>query len=264
MAEAVSVLGLRGLPLVAPGDDLAALIGGAIAAGGFAPHDGIVRDRALRDGDVLVVAQKIVSKAEGRLVRLADVTVSVDGQAAADRAGKSGAQASLVLEEAAEVMRVVPGVIITRHRTGHVLANSGVDASNTVPGGGHVVLWPEDPDASARGLRAALQARFGVRIAVIVSDSLGRAWRMGTMGTAIGSAGLHPLRDRRGEPDLFGRRMEATLIGVADEIAAAASLVIGEAAEGVPAAIVRGATYVPDEEAGIGAILRPIAQDLFR
>ena len=259
MAETVSVLGLRGLPLVAPGDDLAALIGDAIAAGGSALYDG-----ALRDGDVLVVAQKIVSKAEGRLVRLADVAVTAEGQAAADRSGKEGAQTSLVLAEAAEVMRLVPGVIITRHRTGHVLANSGVDASNAVPGGGHVVLWPEDPDASARHLRAVLQARFGVRIAVIVSDSLGRAWRMGTTGTAIGGAGLHPLRDRRGEADLFGRRMEATLIGVADEIAAAASLVIGEAAEGVPAAIVRGATYVPDEEAGIGAILRPIAQDLFR
>jgi coenzyme F420-0:L-glutamate ligase/coenzyme F420-1:gamma-L-glutamate ligase len=254
LSEGVSIIGVQGLPLLHPGDDLAALIGDALAAG----------STPLRDGDVLVVAQKVVSKAEGRLVRLADVAVSAEGQAAADRAGKDGAQITLVLKEAAEMMRVVPGVIITRHRTGHVLANSGIDASNAVAGGGHVVLWPADPDASARGLRSALQTRFGVTIAVIVSDSLGRAWRMGTMGTAIGSAGIAPLRDRRGEPDLFGRRMEATLIGIADEIAAAASLVIGEAAEGIPAAIVRGATYVSDDEAGIGAILRPLAQDLFR
>lgn len=244
---------VRGLPLIVPGDDIATLIGDAVAAGG-----------GLRDGDVVVVAQKIVSKAEGRLVRLADVAVTPAGREAAERSGKSAAQVTLVLAEAAEVMRVVPGVVITRHRTGHVLANSGIDASNAVAGGGHVVLWPDDPDASARRLRTAFEARFGVAVAVIVSDSLGRAWRMGTTGTAIGSAGLAPLRDRRGEPDLFGRRMEATLIGVADEIAAAASLVMGEAAEGVPAAIVRGATYVRDDAAGIGTILRPVAQDLFR
>lgn len=248
------ILPVTGLPLVAPGDDLARSVGEAVAAAG----------EALRDGDVLVVAQKIVSKAEGRIARLDGVAITPDAQAIAGRAGKDPAAITLVLAEASEVLRAVPGVVITRHRTGHVLANSGVDASNAVAGGGHVVLWPEDPDASARALRAGLQARFGTRIAVIVSDSLGRAWRMGTTGTAIGSAGMLPLRDRRGEADLFGRTLEATLIGVADEIAAAASLVMGEGAEGVPAAIVRGATYVPDEQAGIGAILRPIAQDLFR
>ncbi|WP_174273152.1 coenzyme F420-0:L-glutamate ligase [Sphingomonas bacterium] len=240
--------------MVAPGDDLAGLIADALEQAG---------DR-LADGDVLVVAQKVVSKAEGRLVRLTDVVPTPDAKAIAERAGKDPAVVTVVMAEAAEVMRVVPGVVITRHRAGHVLANSGVDASNALPGGNHVVLWPEDPDRSARGLRTALQARFGVRIAVIVSDSLGRAWRLGTIGTAIGSAGLKPLRDRRGEPDLFGRRMEATLIAVADEIASAASLVLGEAAEAVPAAIVRGAVFDADEDAGIGAILRPIAQDLFR
>jgi coenzyme F420-0:L-glutamate ligase/coenzyme F420-1:gamma-L-glutamate ligase len=147
-----------------------------------------------------------------------------------------------------------------------VLANSGVDASNVAEGeqGPAVLLWPENPDASARRLRLALEARFGVKLAVIVSDSLGRAWRMGTTGQAIGSSGLKPVRDRRGETDLFGRELKATVIGTADEIAGAASLVIGEAAEGSPVAIVRGAPYIPDDEAGLGELLRPLEQDLFR
>ena len=148
-----------------------------------------------------------------------------------------------------------------------VQANAGIDASN-VPGGVDgeaVVLWPLDPDASARGLRAALEAHFRVRLAVVISDSVGRAWRMGTTGSAIGVAGLKPLRDRRGESDLFGRELKATVVGVADEIAAAASLVIGEAAEGTPVAIVRGATYDPDpSDVGVGELLRPLDKDLFR
>jgi coenzyme F420-0:L-glutamate ligase/coenzyme F420-1:gamma-L-glutamate ligase len=157
-------------------------------------------------------------------------------------------------------------VIIARHRTGHVLANSGIDASNVGCGEDPaVLLWPLDPDASARRLRAALEAATGVRLGVIISDSVGRAWRMGTLGTAIGCAGLKPLRDRRGEHDLFGRELQATVIGVADEIASAASLVMGEAAEGTPVAIVRGATYdADDSDPGIGEILRPLEKDLFR
>jgi coenzyme F420-0:L-glutamate ligase/coenzyme F420-1:gamma-L-glutamate ligase len=220
----------------------------------------------LADGDVVVVAQKVVSKTEGRAVPLASVTPGAAAREAAARADKDPAVVELIAAESQELVRVVPGVIIARHRTGHVLANAGIDASN-VPAdqGPTVLLWPEDPDASARRLRAALEARFGVTVAVIVSDSLGRAWRMGTMGHAIGVAGLKPLRDRRGETDLFGRELQATVIGVADEIAAAASLAIGEAAEGTPAALVRGATYERDEgEAGVGALLRPLEKDLFR
>jgi coenzyme F420-0:L-glutamate ligase/coenzyme F420-1:gamma-L-glutamate ligase len=198
-------------------------------------------------------------------VRIASVTPGAEARDAAARADKDPAVVELIAAEAQELMRVAPGVIITRHRTGHVLANSGIDASNVVCGGAEsVLLWPKDPDASARQLRAQLEAAFGVRLAVIVSDSLGRAWRMGTTGHAIGSAGLKPVRDRRGEADLFGRELQATVIGVADEIAAAASLVIGEAAEGTPVAIVRGATYDPDDHAGVGEILRPLDKDLFR
>lgn len=163
-------------------------------------------------------------------------------------------------------MRVKPGLIVTRHRTGMVAANAGIDASNLAdPAGPEMaLLWPENPDASAAALRRALEDRFGVRLAVIVSDSLGRAWRMGTAGTAIGTSGMRPVRDRRGETDLFGRVLQATVVAVGDEIAAAASLVIGEAAEGIPAALVRGAVYEPCEETGSADLIRPLDQDLFR
>jgi coenzyme F420-0:L-glutamate ligase/NADPH-dependent F420 reductase len=253
----LSVRPVAGLPLFGPGDDLAGAILEALAVTG----------EVLQDGDVLVVAQKVVSKAEDRAVPLAGVKPGQAARDAAAKADKDPAIVELISAEAQELMRVVPGVIIARHRTGHVLANAGIDASNVPDGddGPSVLLWPRDPDASARGLRAALEAHFGVRLAVIVSDSLGRAWRMGTTGAAIGVAGMKPLRDRRGETDLFGRELRATVIGVADEIAAAASLVIGEAAEGTPVAIVRGATYDPDPvDAGIGELLRPLEKDLFR
>jgi coenzyme F420-0:L-glutamate ligase/coenzyme F420-1:gamma-L-glutamate ligase len=244
-----------GLPLFGAGDDLAAIVGEAIAAEG-----------GLQDGDVVVFAQKVVSKVEGRTVPLAQVTPSARARQVAGQCEKPAELVELALAEAQALMRTAPNLIIVRHRLGHVLANAGIDASNVQSGeaGETVLLWPKDPDASARALRQALQARFGVALAVVISDSLGRAWRMGTMGTAIGSAGLRPIRDRRGETDLFGRVLQATVIGVVDEIAAAASLVIGEATEGTPVAIVRGAAYEPDETAGVGEILRPIEQDLFK
>ncbi|MFL5295746.1 MAG: coenzyme F420-0:L-glutamate ligase [Phenylobacterium sp.] len=251
----LSVTPIAGLPLFAAGDDLAEALIAAIAEAG----------EPLHDGDVVVVAQKVVSKVEDRAVALASVSPGAPAREAAAKADKDPAVVELIAAEAQELMRVVPGVIIARHRTGHVLANAGIDASNVASDGDPaVLLWPKDPDASARGLREALQARFGVRLAVIVSDSLGRAWRMGTTGAAIGVSGMKPLRDRRGESDLFGRELQATVIGVADEIAAAASLVIGEAAEGIPAAVVSGAVYDADEAAGIGELLRPLEKDLFR
>ncbi|MDQ0466914.1 coenzyme F420-0:L-glutamate ligase/NADPH-dependent F420 reductase [Caulobacter ginsengisoli] len=254
-AMGLSVRPVPGLPHIAPGDDLAVLIGEAIIAGGV----------ELAEGDVVVVAQKIVSKAEGRTVRLAAVTPGAEAIADAERTGRDAAMVELIRAESSEVMRVTPGVVIARHRLGHVAANAGIDQSNVAHDEGETaLLWPVDPDHSAAVLREALQRRFGVRLAVVISDSLGRAWRMGTTGTAIGVSGLKPLRDRRGESDLFGRVLQATVTGVADEIAAAASLVIGEAAEGVPVAVVSGATYEPAENQGIGEILRPLDQDLFR
>lgn len=252
----VSILPIRGLPLFQDGDDLAESIGKGLVENGIAPED----------GDVLVVAQKVVSKVEGRAVVVADVVASDKAQALARQTGKPDALLELILSESAELMRVRENLVITRHRLGHVTANAGIDVSNVADpsGADTVLLWPRDPDASAAHLRCALQDRFGVRLAVIVSDSLGRAWRIGTMGTAIGAAGLKPVRDRRGELDLFGRELKATLVAVADEIAAAASLVIGEASEGIPAVLVRGAVYEPSEEGAAVDLLRPLDQDLFR
>jgi coenzyme F420-0:L-glutamate ligase/coenzyme F420-1:gamma-L-glutamate ligase len=253
--KGVQVKAISGLPMFAAGDDLAAAIGDALVAG----------NELVKDGDVIVVAQKAVSKAEGRVTRLDAVKPGDQAREIAAKSGKDPAACELMLQEASEIVRAAPNVVITRHRSGQVLANAGLDASNVEADGGEVLLmWPKDPDASARALREALQARFGVRLAVIVSDSLGRAWRIGTTGHAIGVAGMKPLRDRRGEADLFGRELQATIIGVADEIAAAASLVMGEASEGIPAALVRGASYVADDQAGIGEAVRPLAEDLFR
>ena len=255
-ATGLSVLPVPGLPLFVAGNDLAEAVATALDAADIAP----------RDGDVVVVAQKVVSKVEGRTRILSNVRPTPEAVEAAAKSGKDPAVVELIISESQELMRVMPGVIIARNKAGHVLANAGLDASNVAPGEhGSVLLWPENPDASARALRAALQARFDVELAVIISDSLGRAWRMGTTGTAIGVAGMKPVRDRRGEADLFGRLLQATIVGVADEIAAAASLVIGEGAEGTPVVIVRGARYDRDEGSiGIGDILRPLEQDMFR
>ena len=251
-AERVTVVPVEGLPLFAPGDDL---------AGAIADH---IPER-LQDGDVIVVAQKVISKVEGRAVNLGTVCASPEALEAARRSGKDAALLELVARESQELMRVVPGVVIARHKTGQVLANAGIDASNVAPGdGATVLLWPEDPDASALRLRLALEARFGVQLAVIISDSLGRAWRLGTAGTAIGVSGIKPVRDRRGEIDLFGRTLQATAVAVADELAAAASLVIGEGAEALPVAIIRGAIYERDEAAGVSELVRPLQEDLFR
>ena len=253
----LKVTALPGLPLVSAGMALAPLLARALADAGL---------RAQAD-DVLVVAQKIVSKTEGRAVRLGDIAPTDEARALAKETGRDAALCQLILDESSEVMRATPAAIISRHRTGHVLANAGIDASN-VEGGddGTVLLWPRDPDASARALRAGLRAEMDVGPAVVIDDSLGRAWRVGTLGTAIGCAGLAVLEDRRGQADLFGRTLQATVIAVADAVAAAAVLAMGEGAEGTPAALVRGAGRWVDEADGPGMApgLRPLAQDMFR
>ena len=251
----VQIHPIAGLPLFAAGDDLAGAIAEQIIAGGLTPED----------GDVVVIAQKIASKVEGRTRLLREVPITAVGHELSQQSGKPATLSELIAAESSEIMRVRENLVITRHRLGHVAANAGIDASNVaaLDEPETVLLWPVDPDASVARLREALQARFGVRLAVIMSDSLGRAWRMGTVGTAIGVAGMKPVRDRRGETDLFGRELKATIVAVADEIAAAASLVIGEAAEGVPAVLVRGAVYEPSEEGAAIDLLRPPDQDLF-
>jgi len=256
-ARPLSVLPLDGLPMFGPDCSVAGEVAAAAAR----------QEITLAAGDVVVLAQKIVSKAEGRIVRLRDVGAGEAAQTLAAQTGRPAPLMQLLCDESEALVRTTPMVVITRHRTGHVAANAGIDASN-VEGGAEdtVLLWPVDPDASARAIRAELKALTGVAPAVVIADSLGRAWRMGTIGTAIGVSGLTIIDDRRGETDLFGRTLQATLVAVADSLAAAAVLVMGEGAEGVPAAIVRGADRFVSGDDGPGATagLRPLHEDLFQ
>jgi len=252
------VIGVPGLPMVAPGDDLLALLLRAMQQHGL----------ALEAGDVVCVAQKIVSKSEGRLVRLDDVQPGTAARTLAVEVEKDPRLVELILGETDEVLRKRPGILIVRHRLGFVLANAGVDQSNVDHSGGEMaLLLPLDPDASARSLRTAIADRCGVDVGVIVTDSANRPWRLGTTGMAIGAAGVHVLDDHRGGVDSFGRELKVTLINVADSVAATASLVMGETTERLPVAIVRGlplATAGEREAAGAAVINRPLDEDLFR
>jgi coenzyme F420-0:L-glutamate ligase / coenzyme F420-1:gamma-L-glutamate ligase len=248
---------LSGLPLIQPGDDLMDVI-----------LQALVRDNIqLQDGDILVIAQKIVSKSEGRWVNLATVQPSERAVQLAEQIEKDARLVELVLQESNEVLRTRPGSIIVEHRLGFVCANAGIDHSNVAGEGDAVEEWvlllPEDPDASAYALRQRLEAASGVRIGVMIIDSHGRAWRLGVVGAAIGLSGLPGLVDLRGDPDLFGYILRITQIGVADELAAAASLVMGQAAEGTPVVHVRGFPY-PLREGNLKELLRPKDQDMFR
>jgi coenzyme F420-0:L-glutamate ligase/coenzyme F420-1:gamma-L-glutamate ligase len=212
---------------------------------------------------VLVLAQKIVSKAEGRLVHLPEVAPSPRALELAVTTGKDPRLVELILGEATEVLRARPGLLVVEHRLGFVCANAGVDQSNVAGSDDWALLLPVDPDASARRLRDAIRAASGAELAVIVSDSHGRAWRFGVVGVAIGVAGLHPLSDLRGQPDLTGRPLQITEVGTADELAAAAGLLMGQADAGTPAVLVRGAAFVAGE-GRLRELLRPKQQDLFR
>lgn len=255
MTTRLELIPLLGFPLVEPGDDLSLLILTAL-------HD---NDLRLQDGDVLVLAQKIVSKAEDRYVRLADVEVSDEAYALAQQADKDPRQVQLILQESRSVLRVRPGVIIVEHRNGYVHANAGIDKSNIHRNvdDPRVLLLPEDPDASARALRQSLAARTGIAPQVIINDSMGRAWRNGTVGLAIGTAGLQPLNNQIGETDMFGNVLEVTEPAVADELAAGASLVMGQAAEACPVVLARGAR-LKAADVGSAGLLRDRAIDMFR
>jgi coenzyme F420-0:L-glutamate ligase/coenzyme F420-1:gamma-L-glutamate ligase len=255
MTDQVSIVGLHGVPMVQPGDNLHALIVSAL----------VDADLALEAGDVLVVAQKIVSKSEDRFVDVATVTPSAEAVKLAAETGKDPRFVEIVLSESKRVVRHRENLIIVEHRRGWIMANAGIDHSNVAAGDGQsrVLLLPVDPDASARALREELVASYGVPVAVIISDSFGRPWRKGTVGVAIGSAGLPSVIDWRGHPDLFGRPLEVTETGFADEIAAAASLVMGQANEAVPVALVRGLHWTAPE-ADAAALVRPPEHDLFR
>jgi coenzyme F420-0:L-glutamate ligase/coenzyme F420-1:gamma-L-glutamate ligase len=251
----ITLTSVPGIPLVRPGDDLAALLIAACEQNALAPAD----------GDILVVAQKIVSKAEGRYVDLAKVHPSARAAALAAEVGKDARLVEVILAESRRVVRTKPGVLIVEHRLGFIMANAGVDRSNIDPdvAAEPVLLLPSDPDASAARLRERLAAHFRSRPGVIVTDSWGRAWRHGTVGVALGAAGLPALMDLRGHLDLFGHELRVTQTGFADEIASAASLIMGQADEGRPMVLVRGLTWsgAPSPAA---ALIRPAEEDLFR
>jgi coenzyme F420-0:L-glutamate ligase / coenzyme F420-1:gamma-L-glutamate ligase len=252
---AVTLIPLAGIKMVEPGDDLGAIAVEAFAANGFVPEK----------GDVLVVAQKVVSKAEGRYVEVATVEPSAPAIELAREVDKDPRFVEVVLSETKRVVRHRPGLLIVEHKLGFVMANAGIDHSNvpTQDGVERVLLLPEDPDGSARSLREHLAEAFGTTIGVIISDSFGRPWRKGTVGVALGAAGLPAFIDLRGHPDLFGRELLVTETGFADEIAAAAGLLMGQADEAVPMVLVRGLSWSAPEVPA-AALIRPSEHDLFR
>jgi coenzyme F420-0:L-glutamate ligase/coenzyme F420-1:gamma-L-glutamate ligase len=254
VADRVEAVAIGGLGEIVPGDDLPALIAEALASSDVHP---------LRDDDVLVVTQKIVSKAEGAIVDLTTIEPSPVATEFARRYDRDARQVEVVLREAKRVVRMANGVIITETQHGFVCANGGIDASNVGPASGSIVtLLPRDPDASADAIRAAIRARLDHDLPVIVSDSFGRPWRFGIVDVAIGVSGLIPLDDLRGEPDADGRIMRSTVRAVADELASAAELVLGKTARR-PLALVRGATFRRGEGRVADALI-PAEMDLFR
>ena len=244
---------LPGIPFVRRGDDLAEIILHAVSRARI----------GLKDGDIFVVAQKVVSRAEGRLVDLRTITPSAEAQTLAAKVEKDPRLVELILRESNAVLRAVPGVLIVEHKLGFVCANAGIDHSNVCGDDECVLLLPENPDRSAAQLRARLEEASGKRLGVVINDSHGRAWRLGTVGVTIGISGVPALVDVRGRHDLVGRELRTTQIGAADELAAAASLLMGQAAEGIPVVHVRGFPY-PLRESGLQELIRPKEKDLFR
>jgi coenzyme F420-0:L-glutamate ligase/coenzyme F420-1:gamma-L-glutamate ligase len=252
LSAALTLLAPGGFPEIRAGDDLAPLLLARLAA----------ESLVLADGDVVVLAQKIVSKAEGRRIPLSTITPSAEAIRLAAICQKEPALIELVLRESTAVLRCRPGVIIVRHKLGFVLANAGIDRSNVEEAEDHALLLPENPDRSAAALRTKLCAASGKAVAVMINDSFGRAWRLGTTGTCIGSAGLETLIDLRGAPDRCGRPLQVTELAHGDEVAAAASLLMGQSGEGRPVVIVRGLAPT-GRETPAAALIRSQAEDLF-
>jgi len=254
----LTLTAFAGIPLVHSGDDLVALILQSLQQTSI----------KLEDGDILVIAQKIVSKSEGRYVRLADVKPSKRAFQLAAETEKDPRLMELILSESREIVRYRSSVIVAENRQGVVLANAGIDHSNVEEDGGkeQVLLLPLDPDASAANIRKQLQRKTNRNLAVIINDSLGRAWRNGTTGTALGVSGLPALLDLRGRPDLFGEPLQTSEEAIADELSAAASLLQGQAGEGRPVILIRGYDFsgIPTQNTGTFGLIRPKEKDLFR
>ncbi len=264
--KSITLTALPGIPVIHPGDNLVAILIEALSQAQI----------ELQDGDVLVLAQKIVSKAEGRVVHLSQVMPSAQAGELAALTGKDPRLVELVLSESREVLRVRPGTIIVEHRLGFICANAGIDHSNVCPELGDLrseleqanpeewmLLLPENPDASAETIRLGIEKISASHLGVLIINSHGRAWRNGTVGAAIGISGLPGLVDLRGAPDLFGFQLKITQVGAADELAAAASLLMGQAAEATPVVHVRGFPYSL-RQASLSELIRPKDQDLFR
>lgn len=247
----IQLLALSKIPLIMPGDDLASILVTAMQDHG----------PAWQDKDILVVAQKIVSKAEGRYVKLDRVQPSAEARRLAQVCLKDPRLVELILRESLYVVRAVPHVLIVRHRLGHVSANAAIDHSNIDDGHQQVLLLPEDPDASAHALRESIKQQTGLTLGVVINDSFGRPWRMGTCGVCIGSSGIVTLKDFRGAQDLSGQSLEVTEVAWGDELAAAASLLMGAANEARPAVIVRGLSITGSGDSS--DLIRPLAKDLF-
>jgi coenzyme F420-0:L-glutamate ligase/coenzyme F420-1:gamma-L-glutamate ligase len=257
-AATLTLTALAGLPRVKAGDDLSGLIGAALTRA----------ELTLRDGDVLVVTSKLLSRAEGRFVDVSGITPSARAEALGQEIGKDARLVELILAESSEVSRKAPNVLVTRHRLGFVSANAGIDLSNAQPDDGRsgkgpwALLLPRDPDASAAALRARLESTSGARLGVVISDSHGRPFRIGSVGMALGVSGLPALFDQVGRTDLDGRVLEATITALADQVAAAADLVAGQADENRPVVLVRGLSFEPVASRA-AELLRPPKQDLY-
>lgn len=249
----LTLTALPNIPLIQPGDDLAGMILSTLQAAAL----------PLENGDILVLAQKIVSKAEGRIVQLSTVSPSPAALELAAQSGKDPRLAELILRESNAILRVRPGSVIVEHRLGFVCANAGIDHSNVHGDEEWALLLPENPDQSAAAIRARLEKAYNAQIGVLIIDSHGRAWRIGTVGTTIGLSGLPGIVDLRGQTDLSGYTLKITILGAADELAAAASLVMGQAAEGTPVVHVHGFPY-PLRDGSLRELLRPKDQDMFR
>jgi coenzyme F420-0:L-glutamate ligase/coenzyme F420-1:gamma-L-glutamate ligase len=255
MAKSVTYFAVPGIPLIKPGDDIATVIGDALKSAEF----------ELTTGDIVVIAQKIVSKSEDRYVELNSVVPSDKALSLAKDIGKDPRFIEVVLSESDEVVRHRPNIMIVAHRLGYVMANAGIDQSNIEHSDGEerVLLLPKNPDGSAAALKSKFDAAFGASVGVIINDSFGRPWRNGVVGVALGVAGLPSLLDMIGAPDMFGRPMQVTEIAVADEIAAGASLLMGQAAEGLPVVVVRGLSFSGASRPA-SALVRPRERDMFR
>ncbi len=252
--QPVQLFPISNIPLIQPGDDLAALIFEALQEAGL----------TLNSRDIVVIAQKIVSKAENCFVRLAEVTPSARAQALAEITHKSAELVEVVLWDTAEVVRARPGLLIVEHKQGFISANAGLDHSNVSPEPDILLRLPPDPDASARSIRQNLARLTGLTPPLLIIDSHGRPWRRGTSGVVIGLSGIAPVQDLRGTPDLFGDPLQYTDVGFSDQIASAASLLMGQAAEGCPVVIVRGLQFTIDETARAADVLRTKEMDVFR